>query len=198
MNTERGFKPLINVVIFSLSALLAASAYGAEAYKLDPDHTAVVFRVKHLDVAYVYGRFKGPTGTFMFDPATPAKNAIELQVQTKNVDTAVDKRDKHIKSPDFLNAGEYPLASFKSTSVKKVSDGVYEVSGQLTMLGKSRPIVFEARETGSGNDPWGNFRRGFEATFTIKRSEFGMDFMLSGLSDEIVLTVSLEGIRNDT
>ena len=189
---------LVTVSLIGLMSVLSIPAFAAEIYKLDPDHTAVVFRVKHLDVAYVYGRFKGPTGTFVFDPATPAKNSIKLQVQTKNVDTAVDKRDKHIKSPDFLNAGEYPFASFKSTSVKKISNGVYEVSGQLTMLGKSRPIVFEARETGSGNDPWGNFRRGFETTFTIKRSEFGMDFMLSGLSDEIVLTVSIEGIRHDT
>ena len=192
-------RPILNrklvVALFGLSAVFSVPVYAAETYKIDPAHTAVVFRVKHLDVAFVYGRFNGPTGTFVFDQASPANNSIELQVQTNNVDTAVDKRDKHIKSADFLNAGEYPLASFKSTSVKTTSNGVYQVSGQLTMLGKSRPIVFEARETGSGNDPWGNFRRGFETTFAIKRSEFGMDFMLSGLSDEIVLTVSIEGIR---
>ena len=198
MNLRPLINTLFNLMICSIMTLLTLPAHAAETYKLDPDHTTVVFRIKHLDVAYVYGRFKGPTGSFVFDEASPARNSIELQVQTNKVDSAVDKRDKHIKSADFLNASEYPLASFKSSSVKKVKKGVYEVSGQLTILGKSRPVVFEARETGSGNDPWGNFRRGFETNFSIKRSEFGMDFMLSALSDEIVLTVSLTGIRQST
>jgi polyisoprenoid-binding protein YceI len=186
------------VLILSLSLLVAfisGPAQAAETYKLDPAHSAVVFRVKHLDIAYVYGRFNGPTGTFVFDEASPANSTIELQVQIDNVDTAVDKRDKHIRSADFFNADEYPLATFKSTAVKKSDDGTYEVTGKLTMLGKSRPIVFKARDTGSGKDPWGNYRRGFETSFMIKRSAFGMDFMLNGVSDEVVITVSVEGIR---
>ena len=183
------------IIVFGLLVILSSLAYAAETYKLDPEHTSIVFRVKHLGVAYVYGRFNGPTGSFVFNESSPSKSAIEMQADTKNVDTAVEKRDTHLKSPDFFNAEKYPLVSFKSKSVKKLDDTTYEVSGDLTLLGKTRPIVVKANATGAGKDPWGNFRRGFETSFSIKRSDFGMDFMMGGVSDEVNLTVSVEGIR---
>ena len=187
----------ISQLIFVLGLLIIFSsvAYSAETYKLDPGHSSIVFRVKHLGIAYVYGRFNGPTGSFVFDESSPSKSAIEMQAETKNIDTAVEKRDTHLKSPDFFNAGEYPLVSFKSSSVKKISGNTYEVSGDLTLLGKTRPITAEVHATGAGKDPWGNFRMGFETSFSIKRSEFGMGFMMGGVSDEVNLTVSVEGIR---
>ncbi|MBT8367962.1 MAG: YceI family protein [Deltaproteobacteria bacterium] len=195
MNARHSLKVLPAVLIFGLVAAFSVSAHAAETYKLDPTHTSVVFRVKHLGVAYVYGRFNGPTGSFVFDESSPAKSSIEVQVNTKDVDTAVDKRDNHLRSPDFFNAAEHPLVSFKSTSVKKLNNDTYDVAGNLTLIGKSLPLTVKARHTGSGKDPWGNFRRGFETSFTIKRSEFGMNFMLGGVSDEVVITVSVEGIR---
>ena len=195
MNARHSLKILLTVLIFGLVAAFSGSAYAAETYKLDPGHTSVVFRVKHLGVAYVYGRFNGPTGSFVFDESSPAKSSIEVQVNAKDVDTAVEKRDNHLRSPDFFNAGEHPLVFFKSTSVKKLDNDTYEVAGNLTLIGKSRPLTVQARHTGSGKDPWGNFRRGFETSFTIKRSEFGMNFMLGGVSDDVVITVSVEGIR---
>ncbi len=170
-------------------------APAAETYKLDPDHTSIIFRLKHLGVAYVYGRFGGPTGSFVFDESSPANSSIEIQVDAKNVDTAVAKRDNHLKSPDFFDAGEHPLIKFKSTSVKKSGPDSYEVSGNLTLLGKTRPVTVKARQTGNGKDPWGNFRQGFETSFSIKRSDFGMDFMMGVASDDVLLTVSVEGIR---
>ena len=170
-------------------------APAAETYKLDPDHTSIIFRLKHLGVAYVYGRFGGPTGSFVFDESSPANSSIEIQVDAKNVDTAVGKRDNHIKSPDFFDAGEHPMIKFKSTSVKKSGPDSYEVSGNLTLLGKTQPITVKARQTGYGKDPWGNFRQGFETSFSIKRSDFGMDFMMGVAGDEVLLTVSVEGIR---
>ena len=195
MNERHCLKILLAVWIFGLVAAFSFSAYAAETYKLDPGHTSVVFRIKHLGVAYVYGRFNGPTGSFVFDESSPAKSSIEVQVNAKDVDTAVEKRDNHLRSPDFFNAGEHPLVSFKSTSVKKLDNDTYEVAGNLTLIGKSRPLTVKARHTGSGKDPWGNFRRGFETSFTIKRSEFGMNFMLGGVSDDVAITVSVEGIR---
>lgn len=195
MNARHNLNISKAILIFTLVVVFSASAYAAESYKFDPAHTSVVFRVKHLGVAYVYGRFNGPTGSFVFDESSPAKNAIEVQVNVKDVDTAVDKRDNHLRSPDFFNAAEHPLIYFKSTSVKKIDQQTYEVSGNLTLLGKSRPISVKAQDTGSGKDPWGNFRRGFETSFKIKRSEFGMNFMLDGVSDEVMITFSVEGIR---
>lgn len=183
------------ITALTLLAGLLNPAVAAETYKLDPAHTSVVFRVKHLGVAYVYGRFNGPSGSFVFDGASPASSSIEIQVDALNVDTAVEKRDNHLRSPDFFNAAEYPVIRFKSTSVKKAGPDSYEISGDLTLLGKTRPITVQARHTGEGKDPWGNYRRGFETSFSIKRSEFGMNFMMGGVSDDVLLTVSLEGIR---
>ena len=195
MNSQRVLKIIKFLIVLGMLAFLSSLAQAAETYKLDPEHTSIVFRVKHLGIAYVYGRFNGPIGTFVFDESSPSKSSIEMQAETKNVDTAVEKRDTDLKSPDFFNAGEYPHVSFKSKSVKKLKETVYEVSGDLTLLGKTRPITVEVNATGAGKDPWGNFRRGFETSFSIKRSDFGMTFMMGGVSDEVNLTVSVEGIR---
>ena len=178
-----------------LSAGFLNPAIAAETYELDPAHTSVVFRVKHLGVAYVYGRFNGPGGTFVFDDKSPENSSIVIQVDAKNVDTAFEIRDKHLKSPDFFDAGEHPVIKFQSRSVKKSGPDSYEVSGDLTLLGKTKAITVKARQTGEGKDPWGNFRIGFETSFNIKRSDFGMDFMMGVAGDDVLLTVSVEGIR---
>jgi polyisoprenoid-binding protein YceI len=195
MKAQRILNISLFIFIIGLLAVFTFPAYAAENFKLDPVHTSIVFRVKHLEVAYVFGRFNGPTGSFAFDESTPSNSSIEVIVNAKNVDTAFEKRDNHLRSPDFFNIGDYPLISFKSKSVKKLNQDTYEVSGNLTLLGKTRPITVKAHATGSGKDPWGNFRRGFETSFTIKRSDFGMNFMMGGVSDEVNLTVSFEGIR---
>jgi polyisoprenoid-binding protein YceI len=195
MNTRRFLNIFSAVLVFGLVAVFSVSAYAAETYKLDPEHTSVVYRVKYSGVTFVYGRFNGPTGTFTYDESSPAKSSIEMQVDAKNIDTAVEKRDNHLKSPDFFNAGEHPLVTFKSTSVKKINSDTYQVTGNVTLLGNSRTLTVNAKHTGSGKDPWGNFRRGFEKSFTIKRSDFGMNFMLGGVSDEVEITVSVSGIR---
>jgi polyisoprenoid-binding protein YceI len=195
MNLRRFWNILSAALVLSLLALFTVSANAAETYKLDPAHTSVVYRVKYSGVTFVYGRFNGPTGRFVFDETSPAKSSIDMQVDANNIDTAVEKRDNHLKSPDFFNAAEHPAVTFKSTSVKKLNGDTYQVTGNLTLLGKSRKLTVDAKHTGSGKDPWGNFRRGFETSFTIKRSDFGMDFMLGGVSDEVAITVSVSGIR---
>jgi polyisoprenoid-binding protein YceI len=183
------------ILALILSAGFLNPAIAAETYELDPAHTSVVFRVKHLGVAYVYGRFNGPGGRFVFDDNSPENSSIVIHVDAKNVDTAVEKRDNHLKSPDFFAAGEHPLIKFQSRSVKKSGKNSYEISGDLTLLGKTKAISVKARQTGEGKDPWGNFRIGFETSFNIKRSDFGMDFMTSVAGDDVLLTVSVEGIR---
>ena len=189
----------IGIVVFAIALIFAGfsnnALFAAETYSVDTAHTYVMFRVKHLGVGYSYGRFNGPTGKFVFDESTPSNCSIEMQIKANDIDTMVDKRDNHLRSADFFNATEHPAISFKSTSVKKISDNMYEVAGNLTLLGNTRPISMKASDTGAGKDPWGKFRRGFETTFTIKRSEYGMNFMLNGVSDEVDITVSVEGIR---
>ena len=175
--------------------LLAMPAAAGDAYNVDSDHTYLLFRVKHLGIGYSYGRFSKPTGTFTFDEAKDTIGAIDMQILATNVDTDVEKRDNHLKSPDFFDAKKFPMISFKGTSFKKIAENTYEIIGDITLLGKTRPVSLKAIQTGAAKDPWGKYRRAFEAEFTIKRSDFGMDFLMNVAADEVELTVSVEGIR---
>lgn len=186
---------MLSALILMLAASIPIPAAAAETYVLDADHTYILFRVKHLGVGYSYGQINGATGSFTIDDTPGSKNMIEIEAAAKQINTGVEIRDNHIRSPDFLNVENFPIISFRSTSVKKVDQDLYQISGNLTLLGKTKPLAVEARQTGAGKDPWGKFRKGFETSFTIKRSDFGMDFMLGGVSNEVELTVSLEGIR---
>lgn len=186
---------LVAAFAFSLMGISAVSAIAADSYKLDPDHTSIVFRVMHLGVGYVYGSFAGAAGSLKYDENDFSNNSIEIQVSAAGLHTAVKKRDNHLRSPDFFHTEKFPKISFKSTSAKKIDNTSFEVTGDLSLLDKTRPITFNVVQTGQGKDPWGNFRRGFETTFSIKRSDFGMGFMLNAASDEVQVTVSLEGIR---
>lgn len=119
----------IRIVVFMLALFFLgfsnSALFAAETYKVDTAHTYVIFRVKHLGVGYSYGRINGPVGKFVFDESSPSNGSIEMQVKTDDVDTNVDKRDSHLKSPEFFNAAEHPEISFKSTSVKKISSNTY-------------------------------------------------------------------------
>lgn len=184
--------------IFVMLASLTGFAFPAAApntYEVDPHHSAAIFRIKHLGIAYVYGRFNDLSGTFKIDDETPANSTANISVKTKNVDTFNSERDNHLRSPDFFNAKKFPVISFKSKSFTKISKDKYQVAGDLALHGVTRPLTIEVERTGAGNDPWGGYRIGFETTFTIKRSDFGMDFMMGGVGDEVRIIVSIEGTR---
>lgn len=105
-----------------LSGMLSVipPAVAAENYTVDTAHTYILFRVKHLNIGYTYGRLNGATGTFVWDEASPAKSRIDMQVMAKGVDTYDAKRDMHLQSPDFFDVGRHPAITFKSTSLKKL------------------------------------------------------------------------------
>lgn len=166
---------------------------GAEQFKVDRVHSSVVFRVKHMGVSYFYGRFNDVGGSFAFDDADETKCSFDIEVKTESVDTHNEKRDNHLKSPDFFNAKQYPTIRFKSSAVKKTGDNTFEVSGELTLLGQTKPLTVTVERVGMGKGRGGGSLCGFETTFTIKRSDFGMTYGLEGVSDEVRLTVSLEG-----
>jgi polyisoprenoid-binding protein YceI len=173
----------------------AVSASAADTYKFDPVHSSLVFRVKHLDIAYVYGRFNNLTGTLTIDENNPSKNAVRASVEAANVDTDNDKRDDHLRSPDFFNIEKHSRVFFESTSFERTGADTYRVKGNLTLLGVTRPIEVTARHTGSGKDPWGGYRTGYETTFTIQRSDFGMDYLLGGVADEVTIILAVEAVR---
>ena len=182
-------------VVIGLLALSGAMPAVAETFYVDPVHSSVVFRIQHLGVSDSFGRFNDPTGRFKIDEDNPEKNSIEISVKSKKVDTANAKRDKNLRSPDFFDVEAHPAITFKSRTFEKTGMNTYRVSGDLTMLGVTRPLTVTATRVGTGKDPWGGYRTGFTTEFSIKRTEFGMDYLLSGLGDEVHVIVSIEGIR---
>jgi polyisoprenoid-binding protein YceI len=183
---------LVGIVLLMMTMGIAAAA---ETYAIDPVHTSVVFRVKHLGVTYVYGRFNDASGTIVYDAKAPENSSIEMQVLAQNVDTANSQRDNHLRSPDFFDAAKFPTIQFKSSKVLQTGTDTFTVAGDLSLHGQTRPLTVTVQHTGAGNDPWGGFRRGFETVFEIKRSEFGMTFMQGGVGDDVELRVSVQAIR---
>ncbi|MBC3206901.1 MULTISPECIES: YceI family protein [unclassified Pseudomonas] len=178
------------------SAVLSANVMAAD-YVVDKEgqHAFVDFKISHLGYSYITGTFKDIDGKFSFDAAKPEDSKIEFNVNTASVFTNHAERDKHIASADFLNASKFGKATFVSTSVKSTGANTADVTGDLTLLGVTKPVVVKATFLGEGKDPWGGYRAGFEGTTTIKRSDFGKQKDLGPKSDVVELYVSFEGVK---
>jgi polyisoprenoid-binding protein YceI len=181
-------------ILMTLGVGVGALPLRADTYKVDPVHSSAVFKISHLGLSWIYGRFNDLSGEFMLDPANPAQASFSLTVKTESIDTNNPGRDKHLKSPDFFNAKQFPLISFKSTSVKAV-DGGYDVTGDLTLHGVTRPITVAFRGGKTAEFPRGVQRTGFTADLELRRSEFGMDRMVGPAGDEVKIGVSFEGTK---
>jgi len=177
--------------ILALVFLTSTFSYGAATtYKVDPAHSFVIFRIKHMDTGHVYGRFNEPNGTVTVDDADPSKSSFTLELQTQKVDTGVQKRDDHLRSPDFFNAKQFPTIKFASKEVKKTDKG-YELTGDLTMHGVTKSITVSMEQTGQGSMGPRQII-GFETTVDLKRSDFGMKNMIGPAADDVRLIISLE------
>ncbi|HEV8001076.1 MAG TPA: YceI family protein, partial [Planctomycetaceae bacterium] len=127
--------------LFSLVGTGVASAQETEEYAVDPDHSGVSFKISHLGLSWVQGRFDDFSGRFTLDRQNPANCSFQLAAKTEGVDTNNRKRDDHLRSPDFFNAKQFPVISFKSTAVRPAKEG-FEVTGDLTLHGATHPVTF--------------------------------------------------------
>lgn len=173
----------------------AVATQPAAGFSVDAVHSSVVFRVRHNGVANFYGRFNSIAGSFLIDPDKPEAGSFDLTIDVESVDTHSENRDKHLRSADFFSAKEFPAITFKSTSMTKTGENAFDVSGDLTIRGTTKPVTAKVAYGGTAKGRKGDVS-GFEATLTIKRSDFGVSYMVGpGLSDEVALIVSLEGER---
>lgn len=182
-------------LLLVLGLALATPAFAADTYDIDDSHTSVLFSVQHFNAGWVYGRFNEISGSFTWDAAKPADITFDVTIPTTSVDTDNAKRDDHLRSPDFFSSKEFANLTFKSKSVTKKGPTTYSVTGDLTLHGVTKPITVDFEYTGEGDDPWGGHRMGLLGTFSIKRSDYGITTMPDGLSDEVRITVSLEGTK---
>jgi polyisoprenoid-binding protein YceI len=186
-------KPVKIILAITLGSL-GMTVQAADTFKIDPVHSSVVFNVTHLGVSNFYGRFNDVSGTVVFDKADPSKSSVDLTIPVESVDTHNEKRDQHLKSPDFFNAKQFPVITFKSKKVEGSGD-TYKVVGDFTLHGVTKPLTLEIKKVGEGKGIEDEIRGGGETHFTIKRSDHGMSFMQGPVGDEINIVVSLEGIK---
>jgi len=180
------------LLALALAASFVASANAAE-YKVDGRHTQVLFSYSHFGLSNITGRFTGVTGSLDFDPANQAKSSIQVEFPVSTLSTGVEKLDAHMKGADMFDAEKFPTASFKSTKVTVAGDKKLAVAGDLTIHGVTRPVVFDVTVNYVGAHPMAKVpAAGFDATTKIKRSDFGIDYMLPKVADEITLAITLE------
>ncbi len=184
----------VKMILAALVLATTGATALADNYAIDPVHSTDVFKIKHLNVAYVYGRINGPEGKISYDPASPEATTFDVTLQSANVDTGNAARDNHLKSPAFFNAKEFPTLTFKSTSVKKLDDKTLEVTGDLTIHGTTKSVTVKVDVVGIGPGvPQTGPVAGFESTFTINRNDYGIKEFPGMLGDDVTFTISLEG-----
>jgi polyisoprenoid-binding protein YceI len=186
-----GFRDVVRVAVVSsiVAATVELRAAAAETYTVDAVHSTVLFRIKHLNTSYSWGRFNQIAGKVTLDEPSPA---LEVRVEVGSIDTGNVKRDQHLKAPDFFSAKQFPTISFASSKVTKIDDAHYDVEGTLTLHGVSRPIKVKLERTGTNPGPMGGTITGLATEFRIQRSDYGMKFMLAGAGDDVLIIVSLE------
>jgi polyisoprenoid-binding protein YceI len=180
-----------------LAGLLGAAMSAQAApvtYKLDPGHTMVLFSWSHFGFSNPVADIGLGDGTLVFDQQNPSKSSVEVTLPLSNLDTHVPALDKHLKEPDFFDADKFPTITFKSTSVQSLGGKHYKVTGDLTVHGVTKPVVLNATLNGVGTHPMtGAQAIGFNASGTLKRSDFGLGAYVPKVSDEIQLTITTEG-----
>jgi polyisoprenoid-binding protein YceI len=159
-----------------------------ETYRLDTAHAGVVFKIRHLDKAYVFGRFNELAGEVVMDGKVA--KAFQMTIQAASIDTNNRRRDDHLRSPDFFNVAQFPLITFKSTRIEPSGDG-YNITGDLTMHGVTKAITIPVQQADPTPDRRGT-RAGFTSEFTVQRADYGITYMPDGLGNDVHLMVSFE------
>lgn len=167
-------------------------------YGVDPVHSNVLFKIRHAGVSNFYGQFQKFTGEIEFDKADFTASSVSFEIDIDSVDTDNSKRDEHIKGADFFNARQYPKTTFKSTSIVDNGDGTYSMTGDMTFFGQTKPVTAHVTDLSTGVMR-GTPVLGFEASFQIKRSDWGMTKYLAddggeggGLGNTVSITVAVE------
>lgn len=189
------------IVLTGLVAVLAWTvAAPAATYDIDPTHSTVGFKVRHMMVSNVRGEFTDFQGTYTFDPEHPEATSVEVEIRVASVDTGAEKRDDHLRSDEFFDVANHPVMTFKSTKVVPKGDDEYTLEGDLTIRGVTKRVELDVEFHGQVVDPWGNTRTGFEAEGEINRQDFGVKYSAAldngGLvvADDVDIELEIEGV----
>ncbi|WP_240703472.1 YceI family protein [Thermomonas aquatica] len=177
------------------AALVAASANAFAAgvtYKLDPGHTNVIASWNHMGYSNPSASFSGVDGSLVYDAADVGKSSVQVTLPLSGLNGFSEKFNAHLNSADFFDSAKFPTASFKSTKVEAAGEGKLKVTGELTIKDITKPVVLDValNKRGEGNN--GGAKIGFDATATIKRTDYGMGMAVPMVSDEIALRITTE------
>lgn len=189
--------------IFTLIIALAIPSLAlASTWTIDPEHSTVGFKIRHLMVSNVNGRFETYSGTINVNDADITKSRIDVSIDATSINTNVQKRDEHLRSPDFFDVAKFPKITFVSKSISKAGTGNLQVKGDLTIHGVTKEVVLAVEgPTMESKDPWGNIRKGATATTRINRKDFGLTWnaaLETGgvlVGDEVNITLEVELIK---
>jgi polyisoprenoid-binding protein YceI len=192
-------------IIASIAAIVALAlpvVASAANWSIDPDHSTIGFKVKHMMVSNVKGNFEKYAGTVDLNDKDIAKSTVQVSIQTNSVNTNVAKRDEHLRSADFFDAAKYPTMTFVSKKVTKAGKDKLRITGLLTLHGVTKEVVLIAEgPTKESKDPWGNIRRGVSASTKINRKDFGLVWNSAletggvAVGDEVTITLDIELIK---
>lgn len=183
-----------NILFLSILLTLPFSAFGA-SYTIDPSHTYPHFKISHLGFSTMIGRFNKSEGKMTFDEAK-GTGSVEITIDASSIDTAHEKRDKHLRSQDFLNTTEFPTITFKSTKAS-IKGGKGKVDGKITIMGVTKPITLNVTSLKCGVHPFNKKNVcGFDATAKLKRSDFGIKYGLPAIGDDMELMFEVEAVKN--
>jgi polyisoprenoid-binding protein YceI len=180
----------------------STAAPTAATYMIEPAHSSVHFKVRHLMIANVRGEFSKVSGTLTADPSNPEAASVTAEIDVNSINTREPDRDKHLKSADFLDAEKYPTIKFQSKKVEADGPEAYNVTGDLTIKGVTREVVlYVTGPTPEIKDPWGYTRRGAEAITKISRKDFGLTYnpIVEGggvmVGDEVEISLEVELVK---
>lgn len=187
---------LATLLAFMMTAGGTASAGRRLEYEIDSEHSTVLFKIMNRDISFIYGRFKMISGTISTNHKTkPTEFEMKVEVKPHSVDTNSRERDKKLKSKEFFYTSKFKTITFESKETKKLEDNKFELIGELTLMGKTLPLTVVFELTGAKSMGKGEYRMGGQTTFSIKRSEFGLDALIPEVADEVTVIISLEGKR---
>ena len=181
------------ITLAGLVSFTSVNALAAD-YKMDPTHSFINFKISHLGISWLLGRFNDVNGDFSYDSSKPEATRISVLIDTTTYDSNHSERNIHIKDENYLDVENYPEARFMSTGFKGDKMGG-TLSGKLTLHGVTKNIEFDIKKVGEGKDPWGGYRAGFEGSVVIKRTDFGMKSNLGPLANDVYLDLFIEGVR---
>ncbi len=184
-------------VFLTVALILSASAFAqVQTWKIDPNHTAAQFSVRHMGISTVRGAFTKVSGTAEYDPANPAKASVEVTIEAASVDTRVEMRDNDLRSDHFFDVAKFPTITFKSKSVQAAGEGKLKIVGDLTIHGVTKEVVLDVDGPSKPmNDPRGNSHIGASASTTIKRTDFGVGSANPVVGEDISITIDVELLR---